>query len=65
MKSDGLVVVKKGVKSSEPTDESEGYEVKPIHHILNKDQIPLHILWVEFTFNFSQIKKSALIRYTG
>lgn len=58
----GLIVVIKGIDSSVPTNEiksaleTEGYEVKSIHNILNRDKIPQPLFRVEIAFHVSQLK---------
>lgn len=58
----GLIVVIKGIDSAVPVNdlqdalEKEGYEVKSIHNILNRNKIPQPMFRVEITFNSSQIK---------
>lgn len=59
----GLIVVVKGIDSSVPTNdikealESEGYEIKSIHNILNRNKTPQPLFRVEVKFNSSEIKK--------
>lgn len=59
----GLIVVIKGIDSSVPIDEIksalelEGFEVKSIHNILNKNKVPQPLFRVEISFNSSQLKK--------
>lgn len=61
--SKGLVVVIKGIDSSVPIDEikteldKEGYEVKSIINIINKNKIPQPMFKVELTFESSIVKK--------
>ena len=61
----GLKVILKGIDSSVPIEEikealeSEGFEVKSVHNILNKNKIPQPLFRVEISFNSSQLKKKS------
>lgn len=61
--SKGLVVVVKGLDSSVPTDEikdeleKEGFEVKSITNLPNKDKVPQPLFKIELTYESSLIKK--------
>lgn len=61
----GLLVVIKGIDSSVPADEikealeSEGYEVKSVHNIINKNKVPQPIFRVEISYNSSRLKKKS------
>lgn len=60
----GLLVVVKGIESSVPTNEimsaieNEGYEVKSVHNIINKDKIPQPLHRVEIAFDSKKLKKN-------
>lgn len=60
----GLSVVIKGIESSVPTSEikdalqSEGYEVKSIVNVINKNKIPQPLFRVEIAFDKHMIKKN-------
>lgn len=59
----GLNVIIKGIDSTVPISDiknalqSEGYEVKSIHNILNKNKIPQPLFRVEIEFNSNNIRK--------
>ncbi|GBP96766.1 Nucleic-acid-binding protein from transposon X-element [Eumeta japonica] len=59
----GLVVVVKGIDSSVPLAdikdalELEGYEVKSVFNILNKNKVPQPMFKIEIAINYSQMRK--------
>lgn len=61
--SKGLQVVIKGLESDFPIEtlkealEREGYEVKSVHNIINRNTIPQPLFKVEIAFDFAHMKK--------